>query len=423
MPHILQNAVSVINLQRSYNRVMMRLDDKKKNRFMKQSKTTRRRQTNRTAVRGQRLAPSRKTPKLTARKRIRAARPLHKRILLHPASVLLVLCAGVLIIGWTFKVVAGSYTVKAKVPAAPLVDGAVITAPDDGATVTVAAQTVHGTCPADSYVKLFDNNTFSGVAWCNSGQFSIQMNCYDGTNVLRAQDYNETDDPGPTTPVITIKYTPPSPPPTQPSQPGKTVTGTTGSPVTVQSPNGTSYTISGSGATEPPLLLTADFHYQTFLTGSQFKWSLDLEGGVPPYTVYISWGDGQHSKLIFKVDPVFWIQHVYNRNGYYPITIRSVDAEGSVRIIQLAALIKSPGATSIYGIVGASTGSSNGSAQPNGIWSFFAQRGSWLWLAWPAYATVVLMVLSFWLGERESYLRFVPKRRSAKSRKLTHRSR
>src|SRR5690348_11337747 len=59
--------------------------------------------------------------------RIRRAQPVHKRVLLHPASVMCLLVAGVFIAGWTLHAAAASYGVTAKVPAPPLTDGAVIT--------------------------------------------------------------------------------------------------------------------------------------------------------------------------------------------------------------------------------------------------------------------------------------------------------
>lgn len=39
----------------------------------------------------------------------------------------------------------------------------------------------------------------------------------------------------------------------------------------------------------------------------------------------------------------------------------------------------------------------------------------WLWIVWPVYGLVVLMVLSYWIGEQEAYQRLLARRRAATS--------
>jgi hypothetical protein len=339
---------------------------------------------------------------------------------LHPISVLLILCAGVLIVGGTYKAIADSYTVHAVIPAPPLTQGATITSPLSGAKLSSARIAVSGTCPADSYVKAYDNNIFAGVALCTSNSFRITMTTFEGANVLRVQDFNITDQAGPSSPTIPVSYQPPqssggnggSQSPNQPSiTPNNPASNTTST--TPESGSGGSS--SGSTSTSPPpLLLLADFRYQTFLTNSLFKWSLDLEGGRPPYTVNINWGDGRTSVRHFATDPVFLIRHVYDRQGYYAIEINSDDANGNSRNIQLAALIKLPGAGGIFSTANTTTPAKPSSALAN----FFKHFPRWLLVAWPSYAIVLLMLVSFWLGEREGYLHIFKRRRPA--RRLSH---
>src|SRR5690242_3374732 len=89
--------------------------------------------------------------------RVRHSRPIHHRFLLHPATGMMVLAAGVLIAGWTFRAAADSYTVTGKIPAPPLTDGATITSPADGSTTAVTPIDIGGSCPDNSYVNLTRN--------------------------------------------------------------------------------------------------------------------------------------------------------------------------------------------------------------------------------------------------------------------------
>lgn len=344
-----------------------------------------------------------------------SSRPLHKRIILHPITVLFVLCAGVLIVGSTYNAVASTYTVHAKVPAPPLTEGATITSQTNGTKLGSGQLTINGTCPANSYVKLYDNNIFLGAALCVHNSFQITISLFDGTNVLRSQDFNTTDDAGPITSTVTVNYQHPqtsgSGSTTGQSSPSSSNSGTvSGSNV----PSGSGINVSNPlNNTVPPLLLLADFHYQTFVTGFLFKWSLELEGGKPPYTVYINWGDGQHSALHFPTDPKFLITHDYKKSGYYVIAVRLVDASGSSQLIQLAALIKEPGAS---GIFSATSNEANSAQSASPYTNLLKHVPAWLKVAAPSYLIIVLMLISFWLGEREGYLNIFKRRSSRRHR-------
>jgi len=322
------------------------------------------------------------------KKQLRAGRPKHRQIALHPLSILLLLAAGVCIICWTGRVIADNFNVTAVVPAKPLTKPATIRSLADGAVITQLPVTVSGFCPTDSYVKLYANNTFSGAALClGSETYSIETSLFPGSNRLLVQAYNTTDEPGPVGQAITVQY--------NPKQPQATSTPSS-RPLTGSS------AISATSASSLQLLLTSDFHYQTFVTGDTFSWPMDLEGGTPPYTVYITWGDGQSSTIVFKADPVFQITHHFSKQGYYPVVVRSVDATGQVQVIQLSALIRTAGSS---GILPAS-GTQSGAAPANhvgGISTALLHAKRWLWLAWPSFVILLLMVASFWLGERKEY--------------------
>lgn len=152
-----------------------------------------------------------------AKQNVRASRPFRKRVLLHPFTAMLLLCAGVLIVGTTLRSFAASYsltaTVPAQIPGAP----ATIISPDSQQHFSAPLARITGNCPAQTYVKLFRNTTFSGVAQCVANTYQVQTSLVAGTNQLNAQVYNLTDQPGPPSAPITVYYdqtteTPPAPP-------------------------------------------------------------------------------------------------------------------------------------------------------------------------------------------------------------------
>lgn len=340
--------------------------------------------------------------KKVIKKQVRQSLPKHKRFALHPVTVMIFLAITVLVVGWTYKVAADSYTVNATVPAPILDIGATIVSPSNNSTLTTSPVMVSGVCPSGSYVNVFVNNSFAGTALCaGNNTFSVEVSIYPGTNNINAQDYNILNVAGPKTPTTTITYNPPA-------VPSQSASSGTGSTPTI------SPAVLSAAAAAPPISLTSSFQYQTFTTDNKFTWPLDLEGGVPPYKVHIVWGDGQTSDLVFKTDPVFYINHVYKTNGYYAIKVFSSDSDNQTHMVQLAALIKQPGSSSIFsanGQGGSSAGNSNGTQfvppPPQGgtgsISSTLYVSRNWLWVAWPSIGVVALMMFSFYLGEKEIY--------------------
>lgn len=334
--------------------------------------------------------PAIKLPRATrraVRAAVRSQLPRHRRILVHPVTVLVLLCAGVFIVGLTYKTLAASVTATARVAAPALTEGAVITAPTEGQTFSAVPITVDGTCPANSYVKLYRNSAFSGSAWCSSGSFTIETTLSDGINTLQAQDYNVTDSPGPATNPINVTYVPPAPPPTD-------VSSTTIPSTGIASAN------SGAASqnTTPPLL-SSDYSFHAFSAGSNFSWQLEILGGLPPYNVKTNWGDGTTTSVSIATRQKFTISHKYQSVGYFPVKIRVIDALGTKTILQLAALIKKSGT------VGFAAKQPPDASQSMLNSGFVQQFSRWLWLIWPSYGIVTLMVFSFWLGEHQEILK------------------
>ncbi|HKU19043.1 MAG TPA: hypothetical protein VJP80_07310 [Candidatus Saccharimonadales bacterium] len=137
---------------------------------------------------------------------VKRARPLHKRVLLHPFTVMVLLCTGVLMVGMTIQGFAASYLVTATVPAPPVTHPAIITAPSAQMHVQKADVTVTGTCQAQSYATISVNSTLAGVAPCDdtSQTFSLQVTLSPGANQLQAQAYNLTNQPGPSSDPVVV---------------------------------------------------------------------------------------------------------------------------------------------------------------------------------------------------------------------------
>lgn len=407
---------------------------------------------------------------------IHRSRPLHKKILLHPFSVMVLLCVGVLIIGLAIKSWAATYDVKATVPAAAVTSPATITSPTDQLHVSTVPIKVTGTCPADSYVSLMRNNSFSGVSACNNGTFQIQTDLTGGANTLKARVFNLTDQEGPASPAITVFYDEttiiPAPPPANNppmtlrvediddnsyrsgtlSQTSvlPTVTGTappfsdvvltfhsdpkicktkadglgwwactlnTALPAGVHrvdivalAPDGQRFVfpsfrinarldLSDLTNFSKPLLINTDYRYQAHRTKQNFSFNLAIGGGVAPYQVRVEWGDGKTTDLVRTDQTNFVITHAYDAQGEYTVMVEITDALGITANLQLLAV------TNIPSTAAAAT------TEGNFLSSLFSGAKSWIWWVGPVYIVVILMVISYWIGEQQVYWRLMAGRR------------
>ncbi|HMH70165.1 MAG TPA: hypothetical protein VK502_02105 [Candidatus Saccharimonadales bacterium] len=310
----------------------------------------------------------------------RQSRPLHKKLFLHPLTILLLLCAGVLLAGATFQSHAADLEVSATVPAPIPTSPAIITSPSDQQHFTDSLITVSGTCPADSYVELYNNSQFSGVSQCVGGAFSIQTSLVVGANVLQAKVYNITDNEGAVSAPITVHYDPPSPVSPPASLPENTVT--------PNNPDTSPPNVSLPLLPAPPLTGTTDYHYQALYPGQQWSWNIGLAGGRGPYTITIDWGDGTTTTIGPDDKTTYTLTHIYKSPGTYHPIITITDQSGQIITLQLLAIVKPP-TSSLF----AAPAFPLGDVQ------------SYLGVIWPAYAVIVLMTASFWLGEYEVFQR------------------
>jgi hypothetical protein len=286
-----------------------------------------------------------------------------------PYIFFLMLCVGVILAGLTFTISADeTLIVKAKVPAPALTEPAVITNPLNGQRFTSYPIPVSGTCPLDSYVKLYRNDVFSGTAICTAGgTFSLSSDLFPGANEFKARVFNVTDDEGPQSNTVTVYLDP------VPAETG-------GQPAAVP----------GS-----PFVIKTDFKFVGYYIGQTGRWKLEISGGVPPYAINVDWGDGTSSVVIRKKAGEFIIEHKYAKagpgeNSSYVIKITGSDSDDNKAYLEFFVIVNSNNLPEIVA-------NTLPTAKPPG-------NNQWLWVAWPAYSVIILMITSFYLGEREELL-------------------
>ncbi len=298
---------------------------------------------------------------------------------------MMLLCVGVLLASWTHLAAAENYDVLASVPGVPPASAATITAPVAGTHVYVTPITVTGSCPIGSYVSLQRNDVFSGVGLCSAtGSFSISTDLFVGTNQLQVKVFSKADLPGPLSAPITVYYDPPASSVT----PGRSAVGTS--------------TQTGSGADNVPpaqaLVLTSTFLFRGHYAGDPLTYQVLLTGGQAPYAIAVEWGDGQRSLMSRTDSGSFELTHTYQKAGDpqsgYLVSVTVTDAAGQQTNLQLLSIITVKPSTEIVqaGIMG-----SSGKDLIKHALRFIV----------PLYGGAVVMVASFWLGERYefSYLR------------------
>lgn len=233
---------------------------------------------------------------------------------------------------------------------------AIITSPTSGQTFSTNPVTVKGTCPAGALIKVFTNGILVGSVICSaSGQFSVPVDLVIGRNDLTALPFNTLDQQGPT---------------------GNTVT------VTLNQPPG------GPGfSTE--LLLQSENYYRGTTPGQEITWPIEIVGGLAPYAVTVDWGDGTQPDLITRLAPgPFTVKHTYTKvgTGYlntFPLIIRATDAAGHTAYLQLTTIVNPATGSTTKGSAAANSGPLNK-----------------LIVIWPLWIVLLLMIISFWLGER-----------------------
>jgi hypothetical protein len=321
----------------------------------------------------------------------------------YPMLVMLMLIVGVFLGGWTRVVTADtyddpidhSYAVSASVPGPAPTQVPTIRTPADSQKFKTQPITVSGDCEINTYEVLYRNGVMSGVALCGQdGLYTMQTALFLGSNELQVRAFSLTDVPGPLSDPVTVLYDPTytsgevnatTPSRAAPASPQRTVSPsrqTTAPPVTVAG---------------DPLLFKTNYHYRGVYTGQTSKWQISLSGGNAPYAVSIDWGDGTRDLVSRPGPDVLRLEHIYKKTGGYKgsyiVTLTASDASGVQTSLQLLAIVNDPPTASAAITTPSDAG---GIATPEYLQGI-------LQYAWPTYGIAMLMLLSFWLGERREY--------------------
>lgn len=244
----------------------------------------------------------------------------------------------------------GSIGIEGRVSAPPPTTGATISIPVSGQTFSELPITVSGICPDNLLVKLFKNNVFSGSVYCQNGAFSIVTDLFSGQNDLVARVFDELDQAGPDSNIVSVNYSDPR--------------------------RGAS-----SGVT-----LTSNYAKRGANPGQDLNWPIILSGGTGPYAVSVDWGDGTATDLYSRQFPgSFDMSHVYENPGVYTIIVRASDANKNTAFLQLVGVANGP-----LSQVDASSEEGGGGEEREIV------RVLWQ----PAAILLPLLVVAFWLGKK-----------------------
>lgn len=279
----------------------------------------------------------------------------------YGALVFVVLLVGVMLAGVTGKTWADDVTVSAAVVGPKPTSAPVITVPITGQHFSSSPIAIKGTCTPGLLVNVYKNDVLAGAALCDAnGKFAITADIFIGRNDLVARMYDQANQPSPDSNVVTVFY----------------------DVAAIPSLADGSQNIGTHGN----FIITSDSVYKGTVPGKSLSWQIHIEGGVAPFAFNIEWGDGQTELLSRSASGDFTIQHTYDHaggyKGGYVVTVNGVDAEGTKAILQVVAIVNNPVGTLAPTQV----------TPPSSWWR--------LLVAWPLWLVLVLMLISFWLGER-----------------------
>lgn len=241
----------------------------------------------------------------------------------------------------------GSYGLEATKTQPPPKVGAKITTPGSGSSFSSSPITVSGICPNGLLVEIYDNGVMVGSVMCKSGSFSLQVSLFAGTNELTAIVYDDLNQPGPESNVVTVTYR-------------DAEIGAFGSLVT----------------------LTSSYGRRSAAAGNELNWPLQLSGGTGPYAFSIDWGEGPPTQLKSQsLAGVVAVAHTYKKAGIYQVNIRAMDVKGVSAFLQVVAL---------------ANGKVNGAASANKASGNTTPKTEILWL--PTAVSLVMLLPAFWLG-------------------------
>lgn len=308
-----------------------------------------------------------------------------KRLAHHHTSwralFLILVVFGGLVVGITERAVADTITIRGKIPAPPITQAAVITAPPTGIVALKPEVTVSGTCqysahPLTHIVEVYSNGVLLGTAICAAdGSFTVTSELLAGDNKLIARTVNITDDYGPDSAPVMVNY----PFPGRAGEPSTRTTPGTSQygevPVVVKQP-GSMQLISKSG-------------YIVYGPGKAAEWVGNIQGGRGPFVYEINWGDGTIDKRSVNDRSEQSFSHAYTTFDAYIITVTVTDANKATISRTFAAVtpFMGSGNTSMVSV------------------PFWGSNTSIVWGVYGAYLLLIALVGLAWYDARFGLLR------------------
>lgn len=301
-----------------------------------------------------------------------------------------------------------SVSVSVIVPGPAPVIGAVITTPKDGDVIfDNSVIDVKGTCAAETFIVIKSNDTVIGSTLCgNSGVFDLKVQLLTGSNNLSALNYDNLNQPGPTTSLVKVTLkkainekkensgAASSASSSSTSSTAQPVT-SIATPVTPSNPSiipGVNSTISTcSDYKVADLPIGGEPHVSVVCVPRLFEPKLEqvlgviVWGGTPPYAISVNWGDGSDETLIsLKSQSYKKETFSYKKAGDFNITFKLKDSDGNTAIAQTAVQVN---------------GTSASATAPISSLAGELMNTSWLKTPVPFYVLAVAVTFGFWGGD------------------------
>ena len=242
----------------------------------------------------------------------------------------------------------GSIGLEGTISTAPPTRGASIAIPGNGSVFTTIPINVSGLCPSGLLVKVFDNGIFVGSTICLSGSYTLQADLFSGQNILIARDFDALDQAGPDLNSVIVTY------------------------------NDTQFLQHGTH-----ISLSSDYAERGAPPDTQLTWPIQLNGGVGPFAINVSWGDESPQDLFSVTDDgTITLKHTYKTAGIYTVVVKAADKNGETALLQL---------------VGQATGAIQKNIQADGT-NVIVQKGTLI--LWPTVAMIPLIFVAFWIGRK-----------------------
>lgn len=225
---------------------------------------------------------------------------------------------------------AADYVVSATVPMyAPSTPPSIYAVP---ASTTNSSVALSGTCPVTIpaiSVVVYRGSSIIGSTPCDfDGTFSLTVPLLEGVNSLFARAMTVTNHVTPPSNNVVISYNAPTPtqPTTPPSAPKPSEIPPLNSEEAVDAPK--AETPRKPSESSPPVIIVEN-PIVIFGPNKEAVWRGTLEGGSPPYTLTIDWGDG--TKTVIKdISPgEHEARHIYTKLRSYKIQLVAVDENGT----------------------------------------------------------------------------------------------